>query len=158
MNNLFEIFKDLIACATPFLLCYITYRTNKKEKLDKTYREIQEKNVELERNIVLEKQNERDNIILELQKEIKHLKDNLSEVTDKVDTISEEVSVNVSNTLNELLKLNSVNLTYCQSLSSLIATIGKGMKDSEKVNISEAIEKHQQKERELFASIVKSSC
>ena len=161
MNDLFQIIQAVFTILTPFVLAYVAYRATRKEKNDDKYKMWLDKNLKLEKEIATKKQKELDNIISELQSDVQILKTDISGVRKNISTLSEEVKM-VNCTLKDLLKFNSVNLQYSQSLSGLITTIGENIKHGNDcatdTSIKKAIELHQQKERELFSSILKSSC
>lgn len=156
VQEIYNYAQSIITLLTPFVLIYITYRISKKEKENARYRELREENEALEKKIADNKQRERDQAVKSLQKDMAKVKQDMSDLKE---TISEEVANKMTCALNDLLKLNNVNLAYCQSLSCLITTIGEEMKDKNPDGgLAKAIVEHQKKERELFASIVKSSC
>jgi chromosome segregation ATPase len=158
-DKVFEFLRDLITIITPFLLVYIAYRSNKKEKINTEYKTLLETNLRLEKELADKKKEEMNNSILKLQKDVQDLRNSISDIRNNMNSISEEVR-NVNHSLKDLLRFNNVNLSYCQSLSCLITCIGENIKEDNTTidSITKAIVIHQQKERELFSSIFKSSC
>ena len=152
----FEYLRDVITILTPFLLLYMAYRSNKKEKINN---ELLETNMRLENELLDKKKEETNNTILRLQQDVQELRGTISDIKNNMNSISEEVR-NVNHYLKDLLRFNNVNLSYCQSLSCLITSIGENIKEDNSTidAISKAIAVHQQKERELFSSIFKSTC
>ena len=158
-EKMLELIRDFITIVTPFLLVYIAYRSNKKEKRNDEYKILVETNMQLEKELSDKKKEEMNNSILKLQKDVQDLRNTISDVRSNMNSLSEEVR-NVNHSLKDLLRFNNVNLSYCQSLSCLITSIGENIKEENSTvgSITKAIAVHQQKERELFSSIFKSSC
>jgi seryl-tRNA synthetase len=161
MRTTFQLFQDIVTVTTPFILAYLAYRATKKEKIDSNYAALVKKNQELEKEIQDNKKKELDGVIVELQTSVNALKKDVDGVRKYINVLSEDVKM-INGTLKDLLRFNNVNLSYSQSLSCLITTIGENIErcgDSTSPDpIKKAVEIHQQKERDLFSTILKSSC
>jgi hypothetical protein len=156
MYNITSIIQNILQMLTPFVLVYLTYKQKSKEKNDNEYRTLRENNENLLSRIIEEKQMKRDNNVEELQNEVKIVKKEMELLKNDVRNISEEVSIKVKDMLKELVLLNNTNLEYCQSLSSVITTLAGGIGNNNNNEISDAIKKHQQLERDLFSRIIKT--
>lgn len=150
LNSILVILKDIVVVLCPVILAIFTYKTSKKEKSDKKYRELRQKVDEATEKARKERETKIDSSLTELSEAI----DKVTNTVNKIDMES------IQSQLDDLKEINGLNLDYSQSLSRVVVKIADCMKDSglskdKQDAIGSVIEEHQATEQEITKSLYK---
>lgn len=153
MIEILELFERLMVCISPFFIAWMGYRSSKSEKQLKKYMESHE---ELKRVNAEIKEKEKK----ELQEHLSKIDDSISSLTKTVNTLEGKVDKigAIDKQLERLVDMSNANLEFCQSLSSVISSIGNALDSSEVIPsgaLREELNAHKKRERELLQKVFK---
>lgn len=155
VDRVLTLLKDIIVVACPVIIAIVGYRSNKKEKSDKKYREVRAELDKKERDERAARDERIDKTMNDLSAQIKQVDAKVAAVNKKVDTVQESVNIKeVEKQLSNLIKINGAGLNYSQSLSRVVVKMADGIVsssicDDKKDSIMKAIEEHQDEEKKI---------
>lgn len=160
----FDYLERILVGLTPIIVAYLAYRTSKREKADKDYRELRqkyEKELEKKRN---DEEAERKRDMENIQEDIESFKDDIKmdiqNITAQMDALKEQIDMSeITKQLNNLVDITGINLDYSQSLSKVLLTIGSALCNESNPHcedITKVMNEHQEKERNIVNKIYKA--
>lgn len=152
----------IMSSITTFAVAFLGYFQSKKVKEDDEYKKLRDQ-LEEERNIkTQEKEEQEEKRFHELEKIVESLSNDVVNLTDCVDRISETQVKDISDINNQLKNLHTIqtdNFSYMQSLSNVVTTIGELLHNTDefdlnsKDKIAQSIENHRKTEQEIHKKL-----
>ena len=149
----FEIFERIMVCVSPILIALIGLQGSRQEKKTK---ELVEATTKLND---LKKENEQKEKAA-LDEHFKKLDSSLEKLSEKVDKLDMRVEslATMETKLNGLIQLSSSSIQLCQSLSSIMSSVGDALDSTDIINsgdLKEELRKHREKENAITQQVMK---
>ena len=153
MVEAFEIFERLMICLSPFFIAWMSYRSSQNEKQMKKYMESHEELKRISAELKEKEQKELQEHLSKIDKSIASLTKTVNTLEDKVDKIGA-----IDKQLERIVDMSNADLEFCQSLSSVISSIGNALDSSEVIPsgaLREDLKAHKKREQELLNKVFK---
>lgn len=148
-----EIFQIIMTCISPIIIAWFGYSANKNEKQTKKYMESQEQ-LKQANNKLKDKEKK------ELQAHFTKLDNSIASLTNQVKNLETSISKisEIDKRIEGLVEMSNVNFEFCNSLSSVISSIGNALDSSDMIDsgtLQKDIAAHKIKAEDLVNRAVK---
>ena len=151
--TILDAFQIIMTAITPIIVGWFGYAAAKNEKQTKKYIEAQE---ELKKANAVIKSKEMD----EMQKHFDKLDKSISKLTKQVEVLEKSIDKvsEIDRRIDGLVTMSNVNFEFCNSLSSVITSIGNALDSSDVIDsntLQQDLTNHKKKAEELVNKAVK---
>ncbi len=146
-------FEKIVTCCSPIVIAWFGIVAARNEKQTKNYIEAQEKVKKANDALKAKEKEELQAHFDKLDKSIGALRDQVNNLEASIGKISE-----MDKRLNNLVEMSSINFEFCQSLSTVISSIGNALDSSDAIEsgtLKKDLGTHLQTERSLASKMCK---